>query len=58
MNIITFRDVTLTLSGRTILAGVSLAIAPGEFVGMPGPGIDRIARGCSCHRASLRRDLE
>ncbi len=37
MNIITFRDVTLTLSGRAVLAGVSLAIAPGEFIGMLGP---------------------
>jgi zinc/manganese transport system ATP-binding protein len=37
MNIITFRDVTLTLSDRVVLAGVNLAIAAGEFVGMLGP---------------------
>jgi zinc/manganese transport system ATP-binding protein len=32
-----FRDVTLRLGGRDVLAGVSLGIAPGEFVGVLGP---------------------
>ncbi len=37
MNIITFRDVSLTLNGHTVLAGVTLDIAAGEFVGVLGP---------------------
>ena len=37
MNIITFRDVALTLGSRPVLAGVSLEILAGEFVGMLGP---------------------
>jgi zinc/manganese transport system ATP-binding protein len=32
-----FRDVTLRLGGRDVLAGVSLEIAPGEFIGVLGP---------------------
>ena len=37
MSAIEFRDVTLRLGGRTVLSGVSLAIAAGEFVGVLGP---------------------
>src|ERR1700720_1639265 len=37
MNAIEFRNVTLTLGGRAVLAGVSLKIAPGELVGVLGP---------------------
>ncbi len=37
MNAVEFRDVRLTLGGRTVLAGVSLDIAPREFVGVLGP---------------------
>jgi zinc/manganese transport system ATP-binding protein len=37
MNAIEFRNVTLTLSGRAVLAGVSLKIAPRELVGVLGP---------------------
>src|SRR3984893_2636805 len=37
MNAIEFRDVTLTLGGRAVLAGVSLKIAPRELVGVLGP---------------------
>ncbi len=37
MNAIEFRDVTLRLGGRDVLAGVSLEIATGEFVGVLGP---------------------
>jgi energy-coupling factor transporter ATP-binding protein EcfA2 len=37
MNAIEFRNVTLTLGGRAVLAGVSLKVAPREFVGVLGP---------------------
>ena len=37
MNAIEFRDVSLTLGGRTVLAGISLDIAAREFVGVLGP---------------------
>jgi zinc/manganese transport system ATP-binding protein len=37
MNAIEFRNVTLTLGGRAVLAGVSLKIAPRELVGVLGP---------------------
>ncbi|HVA15984.1 MAG TPA: ABC transporter ATP-binding protein [Stellaceae bacterium] len=37
MNAIAFRDATLRLGGRAVLAGVSLEIATGEFVGVLGP---------------------
>ncbi len=37
MNAIEFHDVTLTLAGRVVLAGVSLEIASREFVGVLGP---------------------
>ena len=37
MNAIEFRDVTLRLGGRDVLAGVSLEFATGEFVGVLGP---------------------
>ena len=37
MNAIEFRNVTLMLGGRAVLAGVSLKIAPGELVGVLGP---------------------
>ena len=37
VNAIEFRDVTLRLGGRDVLAGVSLEIAPGEFIGVLGP---------------------
>ncbi len=37
VNAIEFRDVRLVLGGRVILAGVSLDIAPCEFVGVLGP---------------------
>ena len=37
MNAIELRDVSLTLSGRTVLTGVSLSIAAREFVGVLGP---------------------
>ncbi|HVB16872.1 MAG TPA: ATP-binding cassette domain-containing protein [Stellaceae bacterium] len=37
MNAIEFRDVTLNLGGRDVLAGVNLDIAAGEFVGVLGP---------------------
>lgn len=36
MNAIEFQDASLALGGRTILSGVNLAIAEGEFVGMLG----------------------
>ena len=37
MNAIEFRNVTLMLGGRAVLAGVSLKIAPRELVGVLGP---------------------
>ena len=37
MNAVELRDVTLALGNRTILKGVSLAIAANEFVGVLGP---------------------
>jgi zinc/manganese transport system ATP-binding protein len=37
VNAIEFRDVALRLGGRDVLAGVSLEIAMGEFVGVLGP---------------------
>jgi zinc/manganese transport system ATP-binding protein len=37
MNAIEFRNVTLTLGGRAVLADVSLKIAPRELVGVLGP---------------------
>jgi zinc/manganese transport system ATP-binding protein len=37
MNAIEFRDVSLTLGGRVVLAGVNLKIGTREFVGMLGP---------------------
>ena len=37
MTVITFRDVTLELGGRAVLAGVTLEIAAREFVGVLGP---------------------
>ncbi|HTV89941.1 MAG TPA: ABC transporter ATP-binding protein [Stellaceae bacterium] len=37
MNAVEFRDVTLTLAGRVVLAAVSLDIADGDFVGVLGP---------------------
>ena len=37
MNAIAFCDVTLTLAGREVLAGVNLDIATGEFIGVFGP---------------------
>jgi zinc/manganese transport system ATP-binding protein len=37
MNAIAFRDASLTLGGRVVLAGVSLDIATREFVGVLGP---------------------
>jgi len=37
MNAVELRDVRLALGGRTILDGISLDIAPREFVGMLGP---------------------
>ena len=37
MSAIRFRDVSLTLGGRVVLAGVSLDIAEGEFIGVLGP---------------------
>jgi zinc/manganese transport system ATP-binding protein len=37
VNAIEFRDVALGLGGRDVLAGVSLEIATGEFVGVLGP---------------------
>jgi zinc/manganese transport system ATP-binding protein len=37
VNAIEFQDVTLRLGGRDVLAGVSLEIATGEFVGVLGP---------------------
>jgi zinc/manganese transport system ATP-binding protein len=37
MSVIAFRDVRLSLAGRTVLAGVSLDIAEREFVGVLGP---------------------
>jgi zinc/manganese transport system ATP-binding protein len=37
MNIITFRDVSLTLNSHLVLAGVTLHFAAGEFVGVLGP---------------------
>ena len=37
MNAIEFRQVALRLGGRDVLAGVSLEIATGEFVGVLGP---------------------
>ncbi|HEY1433153.1 MAG TPA: ABC transporter ATP-binding protein [Stellaceae bacterium] len=37
MSAIELRDVTLSLGGRAVLAGVSLEIATGEFVGVLGP---------------------
>jgi len=37
VNAIAFRDATLRLGGRAVLAGVSLEIATGEFVGVLGP---------------------
>jgi ABC-type hemin transport system ATPase subunit len=37
MNASEFRNVTLTLGGRAVLAGVSLKFAPRELVGVLGP---------------------
>jgi zinc/manganese transport system ATP-binding protein len=37
MRAIEFRDTGLTLGGRTVLAGVTLDIAAGEFIGVLGP---------------------
>jgi zinc/manganese transport system ATP-binding protein len=37
MNAIAFRDVSLTLGGRVVLAGVSLDIAAREFIAVLGP---------------------
>jgi zinc/manganese transport system ATP-binding protein len=37
VNAIEFRDVALRLGGRDVLAGVSLKIAAGEFIGVLGP---------------------
>src|SRR5579863_6568895 len=37
MNAVELRDVTLTLSGRTILSGISLDIPAGQFIGVLGP---------------------
>ncbi len=37
VNVIEFCDVTLRLGGRDVLAGVSLQIAAGEFIGVLGP---------------------
>lgn len=37
MNAIEFCDVTLSMRGRDVLAGVTLEIATGEFVGVLGP---------------------
>jgi zinc/manganese transport system ATP-binding protein len=37
VNAIELREVSLTLGGRVVLAGVSLDIATGEFVGVLGP---------------------
>ena len=37
MNAVALRAVTLAMGGRDVLAGVSLAIAEGEFVGVLGP---------------------
>jgi zinc/manganese transport system ATP-binding protein len=37
MNAIEFREVTLVLGGRVVLADVNLAIETGEFVGLLGP---------------------
>ncbi len=37
MDVIEFREATLALGGRTILAGISLAVGEGEFIGVLGP---------------------
>ena len=37
MNAVEFRDVTLRLGGHNVLAGISLEIAAGEFIGVLGP---------------------
>ena len=37
MSAIEFHDVTIKLGGRDVLAGISLTIASGEFVGVLGP---------------------
>ena len=49
MNAIEFRDVTLRLGGRDVLAGVSLEIATGEFVGVLGPN--------GCGKTTLMRAI-
>jgi zinc/manganese transport system ATP-binding protein len=37
MHAIAFRDASVALGGRVVLAGISLAIAAGEFIGVLGP---------------------
>ena len=37
MNVVELDNATLTLGGRTVLAGASLAIRAGEFIGVLGP---------------------
>jgi zinc/manganese transport system ATP-binding protein len=49
VNAIEFRDVTLRLGGRDVLAGVSLEIATGEFVGVLGPN--------GCGKTTLMRAI-